>query len=264
MTTGAQNIRHAVNDAFFDTVGVQQAWLIGFLAADGNVERGGRCWSISQAGEDGRRVLEAVRAMIGFAGALQTRGPATVLRVNSPRMVARLAEFGVVPAKPLIYGFPANLAPALIPAFLRGYVEGDGSAGVYHSGTASDPVLSFVGTCQFVEVTRTHTPRRGKWRTIRRAANLAEVRWYDQEAPLVADWLWANPDLPPSRKREITIAFLADHVPRYAPYHQRKQATAALLAAGVSVPEVVARLGVPFQTVCKWRASQKGDTCKSI
>lgn len=255
--------RYTVNECFLDTIGGEQAWLLGLLAADGNVERTRRTFTLAQSGEDGARVVGVVREMLNYTGPLRSSGRVTTLKVTSGTLVARLADFGVVPAKSLVYRFPEVLPAEQAQAFMRGYVEGDGSVGLYRMTHTVTPIVSYVGTPEFVSASRTFFPVAGHYRPILRARNLAELRFNGKDALTVADWLWADATLPSSRKQAIIARFLVEHQPLYVRYAERRQRAAEMLAEGVPVPEIASALGLPFQTIYKWRASQKGDTWKS-
>ncbi len=116
-----------VHDYFAAVASAEQAYILGLLAADGNVSSEHPRVSIGLQAKD-THLVEYVRDRLNPGASLSRKkdGYAS-LQVTSQQMVADLARFGVVPRKSRILGWPANLGFLLRP-FLLGYFDGDGSA----------------------------------------------------------------------------------------------------------------------------------------
>ena len=54
-------------------------------------------------------------------------GESSILYINSKHIAMKLADYGMIPNKSLVLQFPKWLDKKLVPHFLRGYFDGDGS-----------------------------------------------------------------------------------------------------------------------------------------
>lgn len=104
------------------------AYWIGFIAADGGIH--GNMLRIRLAARDvdhlytfraGMRLENPVRVVPNGGY------PAAQIEVSSAQLVADLARWGVTPRKGLVQPFPADFPAPLLPAFLRGYFDGNGT-----------------------------------------------------------------------------------------------------------------------------------------
>lgn len=132
-----------INEAFFDHIGPEQAYIMGLIASDGyvidhrnqgKVSRGQRYWGI-QLQEGDRDVLEQVRLAIGLENELayrpkrqETWQGSYTIQVRSNKMVDRLIELGIGPRKSLTLEIPPIIKANenLFWHFLRGLFDGDG------------------------------------------------------------------------------------------------------------------------------------------
>jgi len=145
-------------DAFDDPTEVGW-WLIGLLAADGSINQREHRVSLCQTLDDAD-VLHAFYEYVGCPDRPLTmlnlseaakarqypRRPAAEARIFSKRIVAALAQHGVVPRKTAsmeLSGEAANHA-----AVWLGILDGDGSVGIYQNGR--DPRVRFFGTRQLM------------------------------------------------------------------------------------------------------------------
>lgn len=259
---GGQFVRkYQVNESFFDSLGEDQAWLVGLLMADGCVHNDAT-FSLSQSHEPGLALVNAVRAMLSYTGPIGCYKAAHTLTITSRALVRNLSLFGITPRKSLTLEFPENIPSASRAAFMRGYIEGDGSVGIYDTTAKGGvpsfaPVLSFVGTSAFIKRAQEILPVAGNLTTIRRARNLAELRFNGRKALLLARWVWVNPQLPPSRKHAIIQDFLRTHSPRYLRQDPPRERGILLLASGMHPKEVAQEVGVGWRTVYRWQAASK-------
>ncbi|EKY27011.1 hypothetical protein [Clostridium celatum] len=71
--------------------------------------------------------------------------------INSTRMCEDLIKLGVVPRKSLVMKFPNKISKQLIPAFLRGYIDGDGGYNIRYRRDGSKSVrLYIIATEEFL------------------------------------------------------------------------------------------------------------------
>lgn len=246
-----------IDESFFATLGPKQAWFAGLFAADGYV-KSGKYVQISQSGLGGRSLIDYVVKLLEYTGQIRTKPTSRQdkhsIWFNSSVCGAWLEQFGIVQAKSLIYTYPEAIGP-FSRDFLRGYIEGDGSTGIYWCGKAYTLCLSVVGTEAFCSRAALEFPVQSKLTRLR-AKNSYELRWIGKKAEIVADWLWATPGLFEGTKLEIVRRFKTEYSPRYRSYDLVREKARALLASGATVAETAKSLGLPFQSLYKWK--QKG------
>jgi hypothetical protein len=151
---------YPIDESAFDHPTEVGWWLIGLLAADGSINAARNCISLCQTLDDAD-VLEAFYAYVGCpdrppvmlnlsaaARARQLpRRPAAEARIFSKRIVAVLAQHGIVPRKnaSLALGSEASRQAAV----WLGILDGDGSVGIYRDGRL--PKMAFAGTPTLIE-----------------------------------------------------------------------------------------------------------------
>lgn len=128
---------HLENENFFEDVSTdEQAYWLGFLASDGCVYKpplGGRQRFV-QIGLS----IEDKEHLVKFQKALGTDRPLSItqtpqgrqavsLSISSDKMAQDLARYGIHPKKTYDDNWPTLLKQELIPAYVRGYFDGDGS-----------------------------------------------------------------------------------------------------------------------------------------
>jgi hypothetical protein len=108
-----------------------KAWVLGLLAADGNISRAGQL-KLELHSKD-IEIVEAARdelapdARIFFR--VLGKSPMARFTIQNPGLQADLASLGVVSAKSLITEWPNGLPGAFMNSFVCGYYDGDGSLG---------------------------------------------------------------------------------------------------------------------------------------
>jgi hypothetical protein len=114
------------------------AYVIGFLAADGNItnnyDNKKFCVSLKLNTKD-VHILESISKMINYTGKLCYKSTldkrtdkiykSFSLNLYSINLVNRLIEIGIGPCKSLTMNFP-NIPIDYIASFIRGYFDGDG------------------------------------------------------------------------------------------------------------------------------------------
>lgn len=249
-----------VDDEFFAERDTQALWLAGLIAADGHIDQSGARWSLSQSGPEGLARLTHVVELVGYSGRILSTQPARGQRaysisVTSRRMVADLAaHYSITSAKTLTYRWP-GLSGDAAAAFLRGYIEGDGCVSVYPT-PAGTPYLhiSYVGTPEFVESAMAATPAKGRCRRLARCKNLAEVRYNGRNAWTIGEWLYERTDLHESAKVLAYRNHVATAQPKWVNDTRKRQEGLRLLAEGVNIADVAARVGVNPYAPYRWQA----------
>lgn len=128
---------HTLNEDYFKSINTpNKAYVLGFICADGcNIRRGLQI-GINAKDKD---VLEFIKIELEASNPLRYIKPARKnwspkyeLRVHSKELSKDLTAVGCPPAKSNILQFPHFLADDLVPHWIRGYFDGDGSL-VKHS-----------------------------------------------------------------------------------------------------------------------------------
>jgi hypothetical protein len=114
-----------------------QAYILGFLAADGNVESNAPRISLELSVKD-VDLLTLIRDELAPGHSIRVRtrkasanrfgsGESAMFAFTSVEMLTHLARFGIIPKKTLTMRWPSVLPSHLAPAFLLGYFDGDGN-----------------------------------------------------------------------------------------------------------------------------------------
>jgi len=152
--TGNHTNIKACNHSYFSSIETEeQAYWLGFLFADGNVI--GNSISIGLKHSDYLHLVK-FRKALGIRKMVTVDDVRCRIGVRSTQLAEDLAKLGCVPKKSLILKFPENLPSHLVRHFSRGYFDGDGSLGNYHSAAfmligTNDFLLKFIEYNNFPE-----------------------------------------------------------------------------------------------------------------
>jgi len=130
--------KYEVWDEFFEKLNPTNVYLMGFLAADGSIQKDGGI-KIGLSTID-RAFLEKVRIILHSNYPIRdylTKDGFLVSEFifRSEKIKQKLAEYGIVNNKTKTFNFPYNLPEEFYIDFIRGYFDGDGTfctAGQYH------------------------------------------------------------------------------------------------------------------------------------
>lgn len=116
--------------------------------------------------------------------------------------------YDVRPRKTYDYRGPYNTV-RISDAFVRGYIEGDGSVGVYKSGaTDRNLTISVVGTPEFMSRVAIAAPVHPRTTEIGRCQNLSELRWSGSKAFDLGNWAFMDDRLPRGKKARLFLEYL--------------------------------------------------------
>ena len=246
----------AERDHYLAEIGPEQAWFLGLVAADGNVSDDGQ-FTISQSGDDGLRLIQYLAARLNFTGKIYANETGCqinyTMSFRSKPLCADLALYGILPRKSLTFEFSQAIPKEYHTEFLRGYIDGDGFVGICFSGKTHYLCVSFVGTEKFTEFAYNITPIVGSRRHLERAKNCWEIRWYGKKAIAIGEWLWSNSALFYGKERSYR-EFLADHSTVFMRYAPKLEQAKLLVLQGNNIMKSAEIMGMPFQTLYKWRA----------
>ena len=128
--------KYQINQKYFDIIDTQEkAYYLGLLAADGTIGSKNNAIQISLQERD-KYILEAFRNAIesehkitklDYKSKKNTYQNQYQLSIMNKHMHDSLIRNGIVPRKSHYLEFPRNLSSEFYPAFLRGYMDGDGT-----------------------------------------------------------------------------------------------------------------------------------------
>ncbi len=130
-STGERGTIYKKNENFFSVQTHEMAWLLGFLASDGNVRSNNNCIRIGLSSVD-KEVLERIKKIAGIENPItekiSNRGFSYVsLEWNCKKHKEDLAKYSIVPNKTYILQPPLLLNEKYQLDYIRGYFDGDGT-----------------------------------------------------------------------------------------------------------------------------------------
>lgn len=126
-----QNRNLLNNHNYFQTENKNMAWLLGFIASDGSIEKDRNVIKISLSSVD-REVLEKIRKEISLESEVKDYVDSagfskSKLQWSSEQHKKDLASYGIIPQKTFSLKCPNKLSDKFIIDYIRGYWDGDGS-----------------------------------------------------------------------------------------------------------------------------------------
>jgi hypothetical protein len=249
--------KYNINEDYFKDLNSESLWLIGLLAADGWIKKD-RYIGIAQSGDEGKAIIEEVKRLLEYNAPTYEKDTigrkSYSINITSNKIVNNLSLFNIIPNKSLTYELP-DLNDDNFRDYLRGYIDGDGSIGVYNNGSGYEYlVISFVGTKDFIHECNKQIPIEcsGK-RDLIRSNNCWEIRWYGRHAIEFGKWLYYRKNLYNSKKFIIFDEYMKNNKPDYLVYDEKKEVVKKLLIEGKKVMEVSKITGIPFQTIYTWQ-----------
>lgn len=122
--------KYKINDNYFSIINSDSAYLLGFLAADGSVQKDGSIKiGLSSIDKD---FLEKIKTSLDSNYPIrdyQTRDGYNVSEFifRSEKIKQTLAQYGIVNRKTYTFSFPIQLPENYWIDFIRGYFDGDGT-----------------------------------------------------------------------------------------------------------------------------------------
>ncbi len=258
--------KYNVNDNFFNIESKEKYWLIGFIAADGNVSK--NLLSITQSKNVGLDLINYIKELLNYDGIIYESNPplsteiAYKLCISSKQIIDDLYKYNITERKTYIYEYSNNIID--IKSFLRGYFEGDGSIGVYNNSSGKKYLISsFVGTKKFIDKMSELLPL--KYSSKRNIHNdLYELRYNGNKAIIFMNWLYEDELLYKSYKYKIFQNYLlCDDYNRVLKtnikksfYNQIKITIFDKIKNGITSAQIVKDIkltnDIPFQTIYKY------------
>lgn len=148
-----ENIDYTFDDKSFDNWTPDMAYFLGFIYADGNVDKTRTRFTISTSSKD-IDILLKLKAFIKSNHnisniVVKNKYPQSILRISSPNLCKRLIQLGVIPAKSLCLMWNRDIPNSMINHFVRGYFDGDGS--ITKRENNGPPLVCILGTTDVLE-----------------------------------------------------------------------------------------------------------------
>ena len=141
LTLSSNKAKYLTRHTFFDNIKTEiQAYLLGFYAADGNIHSETNKFNITVTQQD-KEIVEFYRLYISpdrpirtlkgseynIAGVNGISKDSVVFTITSEHLIRSLKKLGIGDKKTYDdFGFP-NISSDLLPHFIRGYFDGDGT-----------------------------------------------------------------------------------------------------------------------------------------
>lgn len=209
--------KYTLDETYFDTIGENQAYMLGFLYADGyhNTKRNTVVLSLA---EKDKEILEVFSTELKTDKPLQfvkykNRRWADQYRLNvcSKKLSERLVDLGLTQRKTFTISYPQWLSSELHRHFIRGYFDGDGwlrETGLSIVGTenfcltVSQIFSNTLGVGVSIEVPHPERDETTNIRTLRVSGRI--------QCRKVANWLYADATLYLRRKCDTAIDLLSN------------------------------------------------------
>lgn len=251
--------QNVFNENFFDEIREKQAWLIGFLVADGFINKDNRILTLAQSGNRGLELIQYVIKLLDanfhiYKSKTMAKNSYQISFISS-KFVEILAKFNIVNKKSLIYQFPKTLKRKYIKDFIRGYIEGDGCIGIFKTNTTSYLLVSFVGTEQFINACQEKIFIKGNIRKLA-SRNCYEIRWNGEKAIKISNWIYSTSNLFEGHKYRTIQIFIKNHKPRYLVYKFKREQAKKLYFKGITyikLKDIGKKVGIHPRTIYQWR-----------
>ena len=141
-----------LNDNYFSKVTPENSYWAGFIAADGNISKDNRQLTISLARKDKKHLENFIKDLNSNYKVHDTFSngcPISSIYISSKKICLDLKNnFNITPAKSLTLEPPNITDINCIDKFIQGYIDGDGSIGLYSSSKIKQKSLrlSVLGT----------------------------------------------------------------------------------------------------------------------
>lgn len=258
------NRKYNVNDDYFDTLEDEQYWLIGLLASDGYKGSHNQI-GITQSGTNGKILIEYIKNILDSESPIRECKTGKLLAyqlvISSEKITKKLEEFNIVKNKTKTYTLP-DIPMKYFNSFLAGYVDGDGCITISDNGLGCNYLCaSFVGTQDFIYACSDKIPIQGNIRK-HNLSDVYEIRWNGEKAIEFCDWLYSYKNLYHSYKYNNYIKakenFKNTRKEKYKTIKE-KVLNDLIQNKNISITEYAKEIGIPFQTIYKWKSVWEGD-----
>jgi intein-encoded DNA endonuclease-like protein len=203
---------YEISHNFFKNWTSQMAYILGFIFADGNIDKNNVTLAFEQQVGD-KEILEKIRTPMASTHKIETtkKGKYVRLRINSRQLIFDLKKLGVTHNKSK-YCICPKIPNEFLSHFLRGFIDGDGwvvtrtknnrheiNVGFCHG--CKDFLLELIRQLQ-AELHLTTNNLRTRLKTTRKGnkSTVYQIDWHSHNAIKLLDWLYKDADIFLSRK----------------------------------------------------------------
>lgn len=197
-----------VDHDYFKTMDATRAYIIGFIAADGNIYTKRSRLTITQHGND-RYLLEQIKSELKSERPIFERenGIHDIV-ITSREIVQDLLKIGLTDKKSLTLG-RLNIPEEYMSHFVRGYFDGDGCACYFHEKQNMEKPklsISILGTEVFLKWIReagnkqAGLPMNSVFK--RKGKNIYQLSYNDGTALKFKEWVYKSSQIQLNRKRK--------------------------------------------------------------
>ena len=243
-----------VNDEYFNVLNPKTCWILGMIASDGCVRKN-KFLCLSQSGEEGLKCIQYIKNELHFFGKINEYKPKNGkmvynLTINSPKIVQKLKEYNIVENKTKTYTIPDIILnnKDYLRYFLWGYIDGDGCIGIYDKSLLLEFVCNNDMSKQLLSVLPKTKPLNKK--------SVIEFRYYNFNAIELGKWLFNIPDGIYQSYKYKKFYYYIENVldkTRNIKYNILREKVYKLLDDGIECMKIAKIVGLPFQTVYKYR-----------
>lgn len=213
---------YPVNVHYFKQWSKDMAYILGLIAADGNVILNPKVLTIVLHRQD-RYMLDLIKEKMELERPISSRkSNCDALTVRCGTIVDDLINLGIIPKKSLTLEW-IDVPTQYLKDFIRGYMDGDGSVSYYIRKDRNELILevSMLGTEKFLhgmsvainreiglKVMKTSKPKgfiNGK-----EFRNISKIKYSGSTACKLLDWLYEDSELFLRRKKDKYIEFLVN------------------------------------------------------
>ena len=212
--------KHSYNTQFFEEItSEQQAYWLGFIVADGNINNHMTQLCFNQKGSDYEHLEKLVTSLNGTQKITMTivsGYPVARLTICGKKLCSDLMEVGVFPRKSMTQKIPA-IASKLRRHFWRGVMDGDGSLGHWINNAGRKyATISINGNSNIVKGFHEFLTDNGiSPPAITKHYSIYKLKLSGIRKPLdVAELLYNESSVHLSRKKAIADQFLVDYTER--------------------------------------------------
>jgi len=248
--------KFSINKNFFIEKKENFYYLLGLMASDGNVKNS-RTFSLTQSGENGKKLIDFISYIIGSDYPIYHNKKYNYhcLTITDSDVVKILNEYNILPNKTLKYVIPNKINKTYFNYFLQGYIDGDGSVGVYDNGKGVKTLtISLVGTEEFITEVNKRIDVKGNIRKIKKCKNLFELRFYGVKA---MDFFYEiyNKKIYESYKYLKIKNFVNNDTLgiKYKKYYYIKNEVINEIKFGIKPSELSIKYNVPLKTIYSWK-----------
>jgi intein/homing endonuclease len=188
-----------INESFFENIGEEQAYWLGFFAADGNLFKDQI--SIDLSIKDQEHLL-LLRKMISSTHKLHSRRNTIRWHITNKKIASQLRAIGITENKTYTIKIP-NIPQEQIRHLIRGYFDGDGS--IHQDKRTKSPIIDFCGNrIMLDQINEFISKSLGiSKKNLSEYNNIHKLRYGGGiEAKKVHSWLYSNASYYLNRKKE--------------------------------------------------------------